>query len=281
MTGRRVAVVGLGLIGASLAGALRKHGDTVWGLDRDADVMQTALARGLVSEVVDDLGLLVRDASFVILALPVLSIIRLLPNIDALASPDAVIVDVGSVKTPILEAMVGLPGSSRAIGGHPIAGKEMTGPSAADISLFQGRPFALVPSSLTSEKTLQTAETFVREIGSVPIILSAGEHDRMVARTSHLPQLLSMALALSLESSDEVLAGPGLRDMTRLAASRPSMWNDIFISNADNIAAALELCISHLQNLTRMAIDEDTTSLEDMMLQANERSSRVAGAVSG
>jgi prephenate dehydrogenase len=101
----------------------------------------------------------------------------------------------------------------------------------------------------------------------------------MVARTSHLPQLLSLALALTLDPRDELLAGPGLRDMTRLAASGSSMWNDIFMSNADNISAALALCISHLQDLTRMAEVGDAASLEHTMLRANERSSQIAEVV--
>jgi prephenate dehydrogenase len=274
-----VTVIGLGLIGASLGGALRKQGDVVRGMDADADTVQTALQRGLVDEVADDPAAAVQGATLVILAIPVLSIMQVLPQIDAASPPEAVILDVGSVKAPVIETMERLPGASRAIGGHPIAGKEMTGPAAADISLFEGRSFALVPNAFTSETTLRTAENFVREIGSLPIILSAQEHDRMAARTSHLPQLLSMALALSLEPQDERLAGSGLRDMTRLAASGSSVWNDIFVSNADNIAAALGLCVSHLQNLTRMAADGDTTTLEHTMLRANEQSSRISASV--
>jgi len=272
-------VIGLGLIGASLGGALRRQGDAVWGLDVDPEAMRTALQHGFVDEVADDLAAVVSDAALVILALPVLSIVDLLAQVDSLSPPNAVIVDVGSVKAPVARVMEQLPGASRAIGGHPIAGKERTGPAAADASIFKGRSFALVPHPSTSEVTLQTAQTMVRAIGGVPITLSAVEHDRIVARTSHLPQLLSLALALTLDPRDELLAGPGLRDMTRLAASGPSMWNDIFMSNAENIAAALALCISHLQDLTRMAEDGDAASLEHTMLRANERSAQIAGVV--
>jgi prephenate dehydrogenase len=279
MTGRRVAVIGLGLIGASLGGALRQDGDLVRGLDADAAALHTARRRGLVDEVTDDLATVVHDATLIILAIPVLSIVELLPRIDAIAPPEAVIVDVGSVKAPIIRAMEQLPGAARTIGGHPIAGKEQTGPAASDPSLFAGRSFALVPHATTSEATLQSAESLVYALGGLPIVLSAIEHDRTVARTSHLPQLLSMALALSLDPRDDLLAGPGLRDMTRLAASGSSVWNDIFVSNAENITAALNLCISHLQDLTRMAADGDTASLEHTMLRANESSSHIAGAV--
>ena len=138
MTERQVAVIGLGLIGASLGGALRAQGYVVRGLDQDTVSMQTALDRGLVDEVGGELAAVLRGADLVILAIPVLSIIRVLPQIDALAPSDAVIIDVGSVKGPVVDAMAKLAGAARVIGGHPIAGKEQAGPAAADIALFRG-----------------------------------------------------------------------------------------------------------------------------------------------
>ncbi len=279
MTERQVAVIGLGLIGASLGGALRAQGYVVRGTDEDDAAMQTAVDRGLVDDVSDDLTAILAEATLVILAIPVLSIIEVLPEIDALSPRDAVIADVGSVKGPVIDAMKRLPGASRMIGGHPIAGKERSGPAVADVMLFQERSFALVPSDSTSASTLQAAQTMVREIGGVPIILSAREHDHIIARTSHLPQLLAMALALSLEPRDESLAGPGLRDMTRLAASGANMWRDILVSNADNISAAVGVCMTQLQNLTNMSLAEDKAALEHTMMRANERSALIAGVV--
>ena len=271
MTGRRVAVIGLGLIGASIGGALRERGDFVRGLDADPGVARTALERGAVDIVAYDLRAALEDATLVILAIPVLSIVRILPEVDALAPPGAVILDVGSVKAPICAAMERLPGAHRAVGGHPIAGKESSGPLAADTSLFERRPFALVPTQHTSDSALRAVQTVVHEIGSVCTILSASDHDRIVARTSHLPQLLSMALALSLEGGDGNLSGPGLRDMTRLAASHPSVWNDIFQANAANIREAVTNCVDHLQGISRMLAENDTAALERTMLAANDR----------
>ena len=276
MTGRRVAVIGLGLIGASIGGALRERGDFVRGLDADSEVMRTVLERGAVDEVALDLGTVVEGATVVILAIPVLSIVRILPEVDALAPPEAVILDVGSVKSPVCAAMEQLPGAHRAVGGHPIAGKESSGPLAADTSLFGGRSFALVPTRNTSDGTLEAAQDLVYEIGSRPIVLSASDHDRMVARTSHLPQLLSMALTLSLNVGDGSLAGPGLRDMTRLAASHPRVWSDIFQTNADNIRTAVTVCMEHLQEISHMLAENDTASLQRAMLAGNERSALIA-----
>ncbi len=272
-------MIGLGLIGASLGGALRARGYLVSGLDHDPATMQTALDRGLVDVVSDDLRVVLKEADLVILAMPVLSIIDTLPQIDELSRPGAVIMDVGSVKGPVVDAMERLPGAGRMIGGHPIAGKEQSGPGVADVSLFQRRSFALVPSGATSIPTLHTAESVVRAVGGVPVVLAAVEHDRMVAMTSHLPQLLATALALSVEPRDESLAGPGLRDMTRLAASGASMWTDILVSNADNIAAALGGCVAQLQNLSTMASAGDTVALEGAMTLANERAATIAGSV--
>ena len=279
MTQRRVTVIGLGLIGASLGGALRAQGYFVSGLDNDRAAMQTSLDRGLVDETSDDLEVVLNGADMVILAMPVLSIIDSLPQIDELSRPDAVIMDVGSVKGPVVDAMEALPGSARMIGGHPIAGKEQSGPGVADVSLFKGRSFALVPNDATSTPTKQAAKSIVRAVGGVPVVLSAPEHDRMVATTSHLPQLLAMALALSLEPSAMRLAGPGLRDMTRLAGSGASMWTDILVSNADNIAAALGICVAQLQNLSTLASAGDTAALERIMALANERSAAIADSV--
>lgn len=279
MTPRRVAIVGLGLIGASLGGALRRRGDLVCGLDADTAAERAALDRGLIDEAAPNLAAVTRGAALVILAVPVLSIIDLLPQIDAAAPPEAVIMDVGSVKEPIVAVMERLPGAARTIGGHPIAGKELAGPAAADISLFVERAFVLVPHAATSPDTLLVAEELVRELGALPTVLGAGEHDRTIARTSHLPQLLSLALALSLQPHDEALAGTGLRDMTRLAASGSSMWNDILLANAANIRAALDPCLDHLNELVRMAAEGDSGALERLMSRANGRSAQIAGAV--
>jgi prephenate dehydrogenase len=268
VTGRQVGVVGLGLIGASLAGALRACGDTVRGFDVDESARRVALERGLVDRAGDDLEAAVAGADLVVLAVPVLTIVRLLPNVDRLAPDRAVIMDVGSVKRPVIQAMEALGSAPRAIGGHPIAGKSVSGPQAADRELFRDRTFALVPTSRTDARTAAYAESVVRDLGARPLLMDAGEHDRIVARTSHLPQLMSTALALSIAPEDGELAGPGLVDMTRLAASPPSMWVDILASNAENIVSALATCLGHLESLGQMAASGDGPGLERAMSTA-------------
>lgn len=279
MTERRAAVIGLGLMGASIAGALRRRGYVVRGTDRSASTAAIALERQLVNSVETDLKSALDGAAVVVLAVPVGTIVRILPEIDAAADQETVIVDVGSVKTPVVQVMARLPGAARAIGGHPIAGKETSGPLAADPTMFDGRPFGLVPNDATSEATVHYARSLVAELGAVPVTLSASDHDEILGRTSHLAQLLSIALALSLEDGDDRLAGPGLRDMTRLAASPWSVWRDILSLNSSNIVNALDECVDHLSRLRQFLADGDGEHMEEAMLLANTIGARVAASV--
>ncbi len=279
MRERRAAVIGLGLMGASIAGALRRRGYVVRGTDCNAAASAVALDRQLVDSVEADLQSALDGVAVVVLAVPVGAIVRLLPEIDAAADRETVILDVGSVKAPVIQAMAGLPGAARAIGGHPIAGKETSGPQAADPSMFEGRPFALVPSGATDEAATHYARSLVTELGALPVFLTAAEHDEIVGRTSHLAQLLSIALVLSLSDGDDRLAGPGLRDMTRLAASPWSVWRDILSLNSSNIVTALDECAGQLARLRRLIADSDGERMEEAMLLANTVAARVATSV--
>jgi prephenate dehydrogenase len=223
-------VVGLGLIGSSLAAALRRDGARVRGFDPDPDTRRDAQALGHVEVVADSLAESLAGAGAVILAAPVPAIVQMLPAVRA-AAPEALIVDVGSVKVPVVERMARLPGAERTVGGHPIAGKEISGPTAADADLFRGRPFVLTPHSATSDETLARARGLAERIGARVVVVDAETHDRTVARTSHLPQSLSSVLASGLARDDASYAGTGLRDMTRLAASDPALWTDILLAN--------------------------------------------------
>jgi prephenate dehydrogenase len=268
VTERRVTIVGLGLIGASLGAALRHAGWKVRGHDPSESVRDAAVECGHVHTATGDRAQALADAEMVVLAAPVSQIIKLVP-LAVREAPHAVILDVGSVKTPVVEVMERSEGAGRSIGGHPIAGKEVSGPAAADKELFFGRPFVLTPHSKTSEKTLRGASEIIEAVGARRIIAGAAEHDRIVARTSHLPQLVSYALASLLMEGDETYAGTGLASMTRLALSQPALWKDILEANRTNLREE----VTRLQKTLDLFIS--SMDLEAEMIRARDAARRL------
>jgi prephenate dehydrogenase len=213
----------------------------------------------------------VANADVVILATPPRAILDLLPSVDALAHSEAILMDVGSVKKPIVDSMASLPGSHRAIGGHPIAGDERSGPDAARPSLFEGHPFVLCRSGATSDRTNDIAREVVAAVGAVPVEMGASTHDQVLGRTSHVPQVLSTALALTLQPGDSRLGGRGLRDMTRLAGSDPVMWRDILLLNREEILAALHALNERLHGLSRDIESANAAAIEVAFRDAGMR----------
>jgi len=261
VTPQRVAVIGLGLIGGSIGSSLRRQGWYVRGFDQHQAAAYTAEERGLVDELAGGLETALQGAAMVILALPIPAIIDVLPSVDEAAEHDAIIIDTGSVKAPVLSTMSSLHGAHRAIGGHPIAGNERSGPGAATPDLFRRRPFVLCPSPATSEAAITQATLLVAALRARPVQMEAEQHDQVLARTSHLPQLLSSALALSLVREDTKLAGPALRDMTRLAASPPELWREILAANRSNVASAFRTFMDQCADLARMIEAEEDDQL--------------------
>lgn len=262
-------MVGLGLIGGSAAAALRRAGLRVVGHDADPAVAQRALDLELV-DAVAGLDRSVNGAGLILLATPLGATVHLLPWVDALAGDDAVIVDTVSVKEPVMQVAAGLPGAERIIGGHPIAGKEVAGPEHAEPLLFQQRTFVLTPLPHTRPAALDRATRMVRALGAIPRRLSAAEHDRILARTSHLPQLLATALALSLQEGEAALGGTGLQDMTRLARSSPVLWQEIFLANAANVLQAAEVLQRQLADLMALIDARDAAGVAEAMERGAE-----------
>jgi prephenate dehydrogenase len=260
---RRAAILGTGLIGGSFALALRKYfPDTiVVGWDK-THVLRHANERGAIHHVASDLHVALAGADLVYIALPVGHAIELIPELSRLASPEALITDASSTKRAICAAAKEsfLPGRAEFLGGHPMAGKEISGIAAADAELFRGSKYALIrekgkdATGAPSEHVsgfLQLIET----LGAEPIWLDADAHDRAAAVVSHLPQLLAVALAgVVRERTDDTglpvtLAGRGLRDALRLAGSPYSVWRDIILTNSDNLEEVLDQMIQALDEL--------------------------------
>jgi prephenate dehydrogenase len=233
-----VAVAGLGLVGGSLALALRRAGYRVIGVDR-AGVLRRARAAGAITAARADIRKAAEAADVLVLAAPPAAnraLLRRLSSFDRL-----VVTDVGSVKGPIVREARRL-GLRRFVGGHPIAGSERAGFAASRPDLFRGHAWALVPGG--DPRAFRTVRALVRATGARPVRMSAAEHDRVLAYLSHVPQLAAWAL-LGAARGDVAtrrrlgLAGPGFRDMTRLARSPRALWREILAENRAEVGRAL------------------------------------------
>ena len=272
---RRVAVLGTGLIGGSFALALKEHfpGISIAGYNR-GDKAQRAHARGAVDEVAGDIPGAVRGADLVYIALPIGAAIEGLPAIAELAEPHALVTDACSTKVAVCRAArENFRGGTLFLGGHPMAGKENSGIGNADAALFRDAPYPLIAREDDPDERVQDFAAVVRAIGAEPVWLDADTHDWAVGIVSHLPQLVSLALArVVLDETDETglpisLAGLGLHDMLRLAGSPYSIWRDIFLTNKDNVSRALDRLAQAVDHLrTRLA----SKDLEQEFSAANE-----------
>jgi prephenate dehydrogenase len=266
----RIGIVGLGLIGGSLAGALRAAGHEVIGCDRNLYSEETASARGLVDEV-RPLADVADGADVVFLCLPVEATIDAIAEVSSLMNPDGILTDVASVKRPIIEAMNGIRARCRSIGGHPIAGKEISGIDAADAALFRDAAYAVVDSDHTDRATVDTLAGLVEDIGARPVRIDAAGHDAMLARTSHLAQAVSSALSLYLDGArDDPLKGPGIQGMLRLARGDEKLWAEIFSRNSDNVSETIGGFMGALENLRDRISQMDADGVESLMRQSRE-----------
>ena len=272
----RIGIVGLGLIGGSIALAARQLWPKalVIGVD-NKDVLETAMRLHAIDVAADDL-IVLAEADIVILAAPVRTNIALLADLDENIRQPAIVTDTGSTKRDIVAAAASLPARFTFIGGHPLAGAAQGGLEHARPDLFSGRPWLLTPASARVESARASAgqarddvagpeliklTAFVQALGAVPRIMSATAHDRLLAFLSHLPQLTASALMQvvgdSVGQDGLALAGRGLADTTRLASSPPDIWKDIASTNADEIGPALDALIALLQDLRRDLPDGD------------------------
>ncbi len=249
----KIGIVGLGLIGGSIALAARQLWPTslVIGVD-NKDVLETAMRLHAIDVAADDL-IVLAEADVVILAAPVLQNVALLAELDEHVRVPAVVTDTGSTKRTMADAARLLPPRFTFVGGHPLAGAAVSGLEYARPDLFKGRPWLFTPTGDASGPALEKLLAFVRALGAIPSVVGVDAHDRLLAFLSHLPQLTASALmevvGSAVREEGLALAGRGLIDTTRLASSPADIWKDIVATNADQVGAALDTLIALLQEL--------------------------------
>ena len=250
---RNIAIAGLGLIGGSIALAIRERWSAVriLGIDRQP-VIAHALGSGAIDRGAGDASE-ASEADLVILAAPVRQNVVLLAHLAQRLTSSTIVTDVGGTKRDIVSMAGSLPMAAAFVGGHPIGGAERGGFGFARPDLFKGRPWILTPDSRTPPQAVERLSAFITGLGARPSTLDADRHDRLMAYVSHLPQLTASALmdviGSAAESEGLALAGRGLVDTTRLASSPPSTWVDICAVNADVVEGALEALIARLTEL--------------------------------
>ena len=236
-----VAIIGLGLMGGSLARDLKARGVRVLGFDRDAHSAQLALSENVIDSVLTEELSGIEGAQVLVLAVPVKAAHRILEMCAPQLAQTMLITDVGSVKREIQATAENLGLGDRFVGAHPFAGDHRAGWNASRVGLYQDARVFMCPSAETSPALLATAEELWRAVGAVPEVTSAAEHDERMAWTSHLPQVAATALAHAFEhhgiGPDDL--GPGGRSATRLAGSDAEMWADIAMENSAAIASAI------------------------------------------
>ena len=264
-TPRRATVVGLGLVGSSVALALRKAGWHVTG----TDIQEARAQRAFVLGVIDGIGI-DAAASVGVVATTVDEIVpAALGLLDA--SPRMVVTDVGSVKARIVAGI----DDPRFVGGHPMAGSEQAGPDGADQDLFVGATWVLTPTERTDEAAFATVRSLVHALGAEPVSLLPDRHDSLVAMVSHVPHLVAATLmtVASRRSAEHAvllrLAAGGFRDMTRIAAGEPAMWPGVFEQNAEAVLSALDDVISELTAVRARVGEADREGIVALLAQAS------------
>ncbi len=273
----RLAVLGVGLIGGSLARALRDAGHVreIVGYGRGLANLQRAVELGVVDRIETSLGAAVRDADMVVLATPVGSMPEMLTGIAPYLAANAVVTDVGSVKGTVAAAARAALGAgvARFVPGHPIAGTERSGVDASFASLYVGRRVVVTPLAENRPEAVSRVRAMWEAAGADVVIMSVEHHDEVLAATSHLPHLLAYALVDMLARLDDKreifsFAAGGFRDFTRIASSDPTMWRDIGVANQTAIGHMLRMYRDELDRLIDAVERGDGNDLQEVFARA-------------
>jgi prephenate dehydrogenase len=275
----RLAIIGVGLIGGSLARALREVGavKTVVGIGRSRTNLEEALSLGICDEITQDAATGVKDAQLVFLSVPVCSIPSVVAEIAPFLSPGCIVTDGGSVKTEIvLKCEALMPPGCHFVGGHPIAGTEHSGASASFATLYQGKRCILTPTELTNAHALDLVSRVWSLTGANVCCMEPGHHDRIFAEISHLPHMVAYALVHAVGTADvegeNVLSytAGGFKDFTRIASSDPAMWRDISLMNREALLVSIDGFSKSLAELRQRIDRRDPEGLAEFFTIAKQ-----------
>lgn len=278
MSEKSLCIVGLGMIGGSLAGALKQaaYAGEIVALVRKPETGQRGLELGLIDRYSLDAKAVIPKADIVMLAVPMLSMRSQLEAIQPYLNDSAIVTDAGSVKVPFInDAKAVLGNLQRVVPGHPIAGREKTGVDAADPNLYKQRRVLLTPDEHTEASAIDTVKALWTLAGAEVEILNPQQHDRVLAATSHLPHVLAFALVDTLAKQQEAeeifrYAAGGFKDFTRIASSDAVMWRDICLSNKAPLLESMDNLDRHLKQLRTAVSESDGEAIEAIFKRAKK-----------
>ena len=275
---KKLAIIGVGLIGGSLAIALREAGKVgyIVGCGRGKANLEKAVELGVIDDFTHDVGEAITDADLVFIAVPLGAMKTVFENMQGHLKPDAIVTDGGSAKACVIQDWIDVFGNDRQfVAGHPIAGTENSGVEAALPDLYQNRRVILTPTDTVDPKAVDQVESLWQTCGSEVTKMSVELHDQVLAATSHLPHVLAFGLVDTLdklETHDEIFkyAAGGFRDFSRIASSNPVMWRDICLANSEALTPVLDSFINDLQSLSGLIKHQDGDALLEVFQDAKQ-----------
>lgn len=277
MTFEKVTVIGLGLIGGSLAAALRESGEVgeVFGVERDAESLRFALGNGIADAGASEIGPGISGSEIVVVSTYVDTIAQVAGEVSGFVSPGTVVCDVGSVKASIVREMENAPRNIRFVGAHPIAGRETSGVMESDPGLFSGKRCVVTPVESTSPEALSMVKKLFSLVGSEMVEMDPESHDEVFSLVSHLPHAVAYSLvsAVASRGGDRNLfdfSGGGLADFTRIAGSSPEMWAGIFIENRDALLGAIRGFAGKLGEIEKAVASGNVEDLAALLKEARD-----------
>jgi len=285
-----ITIIGLGLIGGSLAKAIKKKPGPpvdIVACDSDSDTLELALREGIISKGCTSLCEEVFNSDIIFICTPLRQTISYIIQLAPHIRKGCIITDVCSTKQKITEFVDSLPNPPCFIGGHPMAGTEKSGYANSFSHLFENAYYALTPSSSTSDEALDTLVDIIKEIGAIPLVMTPEEHDRAAGAVSHLPHIVAASLVNLVKELDsgkgtmKLLAAGGFRDITRIASSNPALWESIVADNKKHLKDLLALYVNCLEDFHKKLENSDSESIYNFFAGAGEYrdsiSSRAAG----